>query len=209
MEVLKLLDRRNIGTKGNKTRFALFKCDYCGNEIELQLSNGKRNLSCGCVRYELASESNTIHGDSIKTAEYHQLFSTWSGMRDRCNRETNQDYKYYGGKGIKVCDDWDSYLEFKKWSLLNGYQLNQKLQIDRIDSNLDYSPTNCRWVTPKVNQRNRDLIILDEEKAIEIRVLLSKGLKCTEIAKMYGVHKDTISNINTNKTWQECQIKEE
>ena len=127
-------------------------------------------------------------------------------MRDRCHRESNQDFKYYGAKGIKVCSEWDNYLEFKKWSLLNGYIPLQKLQIDRRDGNKNYSPINCRWVTPKVNQRNRDLVILDEVKAVEIRKLLQQCVSIKEIASMYGVHMDTISDIKRNRTWQECQI---
>lgn len=206
MELVKLLDRRPVGTNGNKMRFAMFKCEYCGAEVEQQLSNGKRNLSCGCVRYELAAESNTVHGDSLKTATYNHLFGIWAGMRDRCNRESHQDFKYYGSKRIKVCSEWDDYLEFKKWSLLNGYIPLQKLQIDRKDGNMDYSPTNCRWVTPKINQRNRDLVILNETKAVEIRKLLQQDVSIKEIASMYGVHRDTVSDIKRNKTWQECQI---
>ena len=206
MKLHKLLDRRPVGSNGNMMRFALFECEYCGNIVERQLSNGKRNLTCGCARYKLTSESNTKHGDSINTSEYYNLFGIWAGMRDRCNRPTNQDFIYYGAKGVKVCEQWNEYLEFKKWSLLNGYETFKNLQIDRIDADKDYSPDNCRWVTPKVNQRNRDLVILNEEKALEIRKLLQKGLTCTEIAKLYKVHRDTIGDIKRNKTWQECQL---
>ena len=94
-----------------------------------------------------------------------------------------------------------NYLEFKKWSLLNGYIPLQKLQIDRRDGNKNYSPINCRWVTPKVNQRNRKCVILSEEKAEEIRKLIAKNLKNKEIAKMYSVHEDTINDIRKGKTW--------
>ena len=123
-------------------------------------------------------------------------------MRDRCNRKTNQDYKYYGGKGIIVETVWDDYLEFKKWSLLNGYEPNKNLQIDRIDGSKNYCPENCRWVSPTINQRNRDCVILNTEKANEIRVLLTKDINISEIANMYGVHPDTIKDIKKGKTWQ-------
>ena len=205
MLVHELLDRRPVGPKQNKVRFAIFECEYCGSLNERQLSNGKRDLSCGCVRYKLTSESNTIHGDSNSSAEYHHLFGLWAGMRDRCNRKASQDYKYYGAKGVVVEPIWDDYLEFKKWSLLNGYVPHQKLQIDRRDGDLNYCPSNCRWVTPKVNQRNRDLVLLNEEKALEIRKLLANNVAVSEIAKMYGVHRDTIGDIKRNKTWKECQ----
>lgn len=201
MILLKELDRRAVGSNGNKTRFALFECEHCGKQVEKQKNNGLRDFSCGCARYELTSKSNAMHGDSNSNAEYYNLWSTWCNMRDRCNRSTNQDYQYYGGKGIVVCNEWNDYLEFKKWSILNGYILNGNLQIDRIDSNKNYSPDNCRWVDAKTNQRNRDCIILNEEKANEIRTLIYSGLDDIEISKMYKVHKDTIRDIRTGRTW--------
>ena len=201
MILLKELDRRAVGSNGNKTRFALFECEHCGKQVEKQKNNGLRDFSCGCARYELTSKSNAIQGDSNSNAEYYNLWSTWRNMRDRCNRSTNQDYQYYGGKGIVVCNEWNDYLEFKKWSILNSYEPNKNLQIDRIDSNKNYSPDNCRWVDAKTNQRNRDCIILNEEKANEIRTLIYSGLDDIEISKMYKVHKDTIRDIRTGRTW--------
>ena len=202
MKLIEDLDRWEIGNSGNKVRFALFECEFCKNQIIKQKQNGLRDFSCGCTRYKLSSKSITKHGDSNKKAEYYNLFGIWAGMRDRCNRKSNQDYKYYGGKGIIVEDIWIDYLEFKKWSILNGYEPNKNLQIDRIDSNKNYSPDNCRWVTPKINQRNRDCVLLSMEKAEEIRVLIAKGIPILEIANMYGVHKDSINDIKKGKTWK-------
>lgn len=201
MILIKELDRRKVGNNGNKIRFALFECEHCGKQIEKQKNNGLRDLSCGCIRYELTSKSNTKHGDSNKNAEYHPLFHIWAGMRGRCYTKSNQDYQYYGNKGISVCNEWNDYLEFKKWSILNGYKLNKNLQIDRKDGNKNYEPSNCRWVDAKTNQRNRDCIILNEEKANEIRTLISNGLDDIELSKMYKVHKDTIRDIRIGRTW--------
>ena len=202
MILLKELDRREVGSSGNKVRFALFECEHCKAQIVRQKHNGLRDLSCGCIRYELSSKAITKHGDSNKKSKYKNLFGIWARMRDRCNRKTNEDYKYYGGKGIIVESIWDDYLEFKKWSLLNGYEPNKNLQIDRIDGNKNYCPENCRWVSPTINQRNRDCVILNTEKANEIRVLLAKDINISEIANMYGVHPDTIKDIKKGKTWQ-------
>ena len=206
MEVVKLLDRRPIGDKGNITRYAIFKCPYCGSEVERPLSNGKRNQSCGCVHMQLVGKGNTTHGDSRKNAKYHKLFKVWLEMRYRCN---NKDIPYYGDKGISVCKEWDNYTAFKKWSLDNGYTTEYSLQIDRKDSSKDYCPTNCRWVTPKVNQRNRDLVILNEAKALEIRKSLKQGANIESLAEEYGVHKDTIRDIKNEKTWKACLLDEE
>lgn len=75
-------------------------------------------------------------------------------MRRRCVDKNNKDYKNYGGRGIQICEEWllDKY-SFFKWSYQNGYRPD--LEIDRIDNNSGYSPTNCRYVSRKVNRANR------------------------------------------------------
>lgn len=75
-------------------------------------------------------------------------------MRFRCNSKTSNRYSLYGGRGIKVCEEWDkSFQAFKEWSLQNGYADN--LTIDRIDVNGDYCPENCRWIPPEAQGRNK------------------------------------------------------
>lgn len=73
-------------------------------------------------------------------------------MKERCNNPNNKRYKNYGGKGIKVCEEWMSFENFRDWSLQNGY--DEGLTIDRIDCNGNYEPSNCRYVTTKVQNRN-------------------------------------------------------
>lgn len=82
-----------------------------------------------------------------------RLYGIWLGMRTRCNNPNHKDFKYYGQRGIKVCDEWNNYLTFKKWSLEHGYADN--LTLDRTDSDGDYCPDNCRWVTRIEQGRNR------------------------------------------------------
>jgi alpha-amylase/alpha-mannosidase (GH57 family) len=74
-------------------------------------------------------------------------------MKRRCENPDTEDYPNYGGRGIKVCDEWHNYVPFREWAIANGYADN--LTIDRIDVNGDYTPQNCRWVTRQVQNRNR------------------------------------------------------
>lgn len=86
-------------------------------------------------------------------SEHKDLFNVWQTMKSRCENKNRKKYKDYGGRGIKVCDEWQEAINFVSWALQNGYK--KGLQIDRINVNGDYEPNNCRWVTPKENARNR------------------------------------------------------
>jgi hypothetical protein len=70
-------------------------------------------------------------------------------MRQRCNNPNHHAWNLYGGKGVKLCDEWNDYPTFKAWALANGYADN--LSIDRIDPSKGYCPENCRWLTPSEN----------------------------------------------------------
>lgn len=96
----------------------------------------------------------TFFGKYPKQYNYSsKLYFVYNSMKDRCKNKNTKNYKNYGGRGIRVCDEWNkSYETFLKWALINGYQ--EGLQLDRIDNNGNYSPENCRWVSCKQNLNN-------------------------------------------------------
>ena len=125
------------------------KCD-CGNKLEsrgpnLRLGNTK---SCGCLNMERIYK----HGDAINGPT--RLYRSWIAMKQRCLNVNNIAYKYYGGRGIRVCDEWENdYLAFKEWASVNGYANN--LTIDRINNDGNYKPSNCQWITQAKNNQKR------------------------------------------------------
>lgn len=77
---------------------------------------------------------------------YTRLYNIWLNMKQRCSNPKASHYEYYGGKGVSVCEEWKkSFSTFRDWPLSNGYE--DGLTIDRIESDKDYCPENCRWVT--------------------------------------------------------------
>lgn len=141
----------------------LFECD-CGNTVVLPISRVLYGaMSCGCLKKEIAKkwvESHITHGQS-GTKLYHKYRS----MIDRCYLANTRNYKRYGGRGIKVCDEWlNSFESFMNWAYENGYDPNAdgriEQSIDRIDNDGNYCPENCRWATAAEQQKNRECTTL-------------------------------------------------
>lgn len=82
-----------------------------------------------------------------------RLYNAWNNIRSRCNTPTNPRFHVYGGRGIKICAEWDDFAAFRDLALSNGYA--DDLSIDRIDNDGDYEPSNCRWATAAEQAQNK------------------------------------------------------
>lgn len=135
--------------------FYLCRCS-CGKEFitDKQAIVHEHTKSCGCYSKsdefkQILRDKNTTHGLTGT-----RIYKIWRGMKDRCNNPNDQHYKWWGERGIKVCEEWENSFEtFYQWALDNGYKGN--LTIERIDVNKGYNPDNCTWISNSKQQENR------------------------------------------------------
>lgn len=155
-----------------KQHYGIFECQYCGEYFKSLIHHVKSGgtKSCGCYNKQSAKERHTTHG-----LTKHPLYNTWNDMKKRCYNPKYKNYIHYGGRGIKVYEEWKiDFLTFYNWAIQNGWV--KGLSIDRIDVNGNYEPDNCRWVTQEIQCRNtRD--ISPSNKSGYRGVYYHKGIK--------------------------------
>ena len=170
--VLHVIDEDRTGSK--PVRY-LCRCE-CGVERPVQYSNliYGTSQSCGCLERETKRERTLKHGMT-----HSPLMDSWEHMKQRCLNPKNSKYSFYGGRGIKVCEEWMEFVPFMEWALANGYK--NGLTIDRIDPNGNYEPSNCRWVDMEAQRRNtRRSLFIEYDGRVMNQVDWAKEFGCRQ-----------------------------
>ena len=160
----------------NKKAYWLCQCE-CGKKKTICTANLKsgHSKSCGCLnreaKYKTHEKTNT------------RIYGIYNGIKTRCYNKNMNMYKYYGGRGIKMCDEWKNNFEsFYQWSINNGYR--DELTIDRIDVNKNYEPNNCRWIPMNEQHYNR---------TDNVYYIINNQKKClAELCKEYNMPYQTV-----------------
>ena len=170
-------------------------CKYCGSILD---QDGKHTDEW--IR--------SWNGNSVRHRA--RIYRVWTAMRERCNNPNQIRYDSYGGRGIKICPEWDDYAVFLQWMLEQDYRPG--LQLDRIDNDDGYFPANCRLCTRSEQMQNRRLPsrhktgkrynnrYLTPEDIYEIR---ASDKSQTELGHIFDVHSTTIRNIKLRMAWRD------
>lgn len=149
-------DRLTVIRKSSKGRsWWICRCE-CGKEVELPTYRYFEYKSCGCLEKENKRNLTTYtrtHGMSET-----RLYSVWCGIKDRCTNPNTEHYDRYGGRGIKICDEWlGSFESFRDWAYSAGFNdssTGKQQSIERINVDGNYEPSNCKWASQKEQMRN-------------------------------------------------------
>jgi hypothetical protein len=173
-------------------------CIECLNTFLRHTKKDNTNYICGNCSTVKSNKERAKHNLTGT-----RIYMCWRDMKRRCYNPNYEGFHNYGGRGITVCDSWlTDFASFKEWALENGY--NDNLTIERQNTNDNYNPENCSWVTKKENNLNRRYHKLNQQTANEIRLLkASKNLRLKDLAEMYNCSQATISKVINEKCWVE------
>lgn len=172
------------------------KC-RCGAVSEVNGNNLKsgKTTSCGCQKTNKLVQANTTHGLS-KT----RIYKIWAGMIQRCTNTKRTAHKYYGGRGIQVCDRWREFANFFEDM---GEPPSDKYSLERANNDKGYGPENCEWATAETQSRNNRNCKLKKEQVLAIKKDLASGEKITHVAEAFQVSESLIRAIKNKGVWRD------
>lgn len=180
--------------KGNGFSRKLWECVCdCGTHkiLPTKLLTSGNVRSCGCLKEEINKKPKL---EAATREEHIRLRKVWNSIKQRCYNPNSQEYRSYGGRGIKMCDEWrNSSKVFIEWALNNGYSIG--LDVDRIDNNGNYEPSNCQFLTRSEN-------VLKEKRKLTIGGIT---LRYAELSNIVGCadtyFKNRILRVGFNKAY--------
>jgi len=157
LTVLSKAEPRYFGKSNTKKKYLTCACK-CGTTVEVDYYRvvSGQTKSCGCFtkeRLTLLNKARSTHGNAPKDKSSRSPeYRTWCDMKKRCNNENHKSFKYYGGRGIRVCDAWNTFSAFLQDM---GERPSALHTIDRVNNDGNYELSNCRWATKKEQAGNR------------------------------------------------------
>lgn len=188
---------KRVIKNNDKHIYYLCKCDCGGEKIVRQDHLSRNNIvSCGCYNREQSSiRCKYLGKQNVKhNLSHSRLYRIYAQIKTRCYNAKSPNFKYYGARGIKVCNEWlgeNGFLNFYNWATNNGYDEN--LSIDRINVDRNYEPSNCKWsdnVEQANNKRNNHYVFY-------------KGNKVTisQLSRMIKINRDVLYDRINNLQW--------
>ena len=150
--------------------YGLYICQYCGSTFEAMVNRvrSKNTKSCGCLR---GQNHNLTH---------HRFYNIAISMIQRCTNPNSTSYKYYGGRGITICDEWLDIATFITWAE-STYPNIEGYTLDRIDNDKGYSPENCRWVDKTTQAINRRMQKNNTSGVVGVRLRKNKWISIIKV----------------------------
>lgn len=179
--------------KRGKVWLNLYLCPICNSERLAAKADGDSHPLCFSCANRLRRTTHNM-ADS-------KIYIKWQSMKRRCLHPKSSDFKHYGGRGIELCSEWRTFEGFMKWDKFPEWKPG--LEIDRIDNDGNYEPSNCRWVSRAENTQNTRRNVLNREMARLIKRLHESGqMSYSAIAKTLSVSKEVVASVASQKTWR-------